>query len=95
MMAVSFWALAMLSVQPQLPACFCQSLDEPASGLLRRQLLGAGLLGGIGAIAGSAAACSPEAVAQVASLAAPRAVCMECLARRAQQRSPFVNKELP
>ena len=85
----------MHSVQPQLPACYCQSLDEPASGLLRRHLLGAGLLGGLGAIAGPVAACSPDAVAQAASVAAPRAVCMECLARRAQQRSPFVNKELP
>ena len=75
-------------------ACCCQSSDDPASGLLRRHQLGAGLLGGLGAFVVPAAACTPEAAAQAASVAAPSRVCMECLARRAQQRSPFVNKEL-
>ncbi|QXZ11203.1 hypothetical protein KUF54_08510 [Comamonas sp. Y33R10-2] len=80
-------------VQPP-PACSCESCEEPVSGLLRRHLIGAGLLGGLGAIAGPAAACTSEAAAQAGSVVAPRTVCMECLARRAQQRSPFVNKEL-
>ncbi|KWT66629.1 hypothetical protein APV28_4515 [Comamonas testosteroni] len=49
------------------------------------------MLGGLGAWSLPAAACGPE----VAAPAAPRNVCLECLARRAQQRSAFVNKELP
>ena len=77
------------------PACSCHPVEEHASGLLRRHLLGAGLLGGLSAFALPAAACTPEAAALAASVAAPSRVCMECLARRAQQRSPFVNKELP
>ncbi|WP_238532419.1 hypothetical protein [Comamonas testosteroni] len=81
---------------PSAPGfCDCSppSLSDggPAHDLPRRQLLAAALLGGLGAWSLPAAACGPEAVAQ----AAPRNVCLECLARRAQQRSAFVNKELP
>ena len=73
------------------PSCGCQ--PALAAGLLRRHLLGASLLGGLSAMAGTAAACAPEVLAQAANVAAPSDVCMECLARRAQQRSAFVNKE--
>lgn len=79
--------------------CDCPSSampEQPAvCGLRRRQLLGAALMGGLGAWGLPAVACPPEAVAEAAHVVAPRNVCMECLARRAQQRSAFVNKELP
>lgn len=52
-------------------------------------------MGGLGAWGLPAVACPPEAVAEAAHVVAPRNVCMECLARRAQQRSAFVYKELP
>lgn len=60
----------------------------------RRQLMGAALLAGMApwapALAGS---CDAQAVQAAQSVAAPRDVCWECLKRRAQQRSPFVNRE--
>lgn len=60
----------------------------------RRYLMAAVLLGGMGAMAGSALACAPGSMAVAATAAmGPRDVCVECLMRRAQQRSAFVNKE--
>ncbi|MDN5505107.1 MAG: hypothetical protein L0H10_15030 [Comamonas sp.] len=81
---------------PSAPGfCDCSPPSAPdgdrSQDLPRRQLLAAALLGGLGAWSLPAAACGPE----VAAPAAPSNVCLECLARRAQQRSAFVNKELP
>lgn len=77
----------------------CQSCDceesAPRQGLQRRQMLGAAVLGGISAWSLPAAACNAEVLETAKTAAAPTRVCLECLIRRAQQRSPFVNKELP
>lgn len=86
-------------MSPAASFCDCQSSAMPdesvVSGLPRRQLLGAALMGGLGAWGLPAFACLPETVVEAANRMAPRDVCMECLARRAQQRSAFVNKEMP
>lgn len=77
--------------------CDCQLFSEAdesaACALPRRQLLGMALMGGLGACALPAVACAPEAVQEASKVTAPHDVCMECLVRRAQQRSAFVNKE--
>ena len=81
----------MLSLSQPCQSCDCEE-SAPRQGLQRRQMLGAAVLGGISAWSLPAAACDAEAAKTVA---APTRVCLECLIRRAQQRSPFVNKELP
>lgn len=96
MMAVLFgggcWRLlrlAQISMQFSLTNFSCGACGEaghPAN-LGRRQWVGAALLS---ALAWPAAAfpAGPEA-----AVSGARDVCVECLVRRAQQRSPFVNKE--
>lgn len=77
--------------------CDCQPFSESdesaVCALPRRQLLGMALMGGLGACALPAVACTPEVVQETFKVIAPHDVCMECLVRRAQQRSAFVNKE--
>ena len=71
----------------------CDYECESAS-LRRRQLMGAAMLTGLlpwsAAMAGS---CDAQALQAAKSVVAARDVCWECLQRRAQQRSPFVNRE--
>ena len=75
--------------------CECDREGErEGTSLPRRQLMGAAMLTGLlpwsAAMAGS---CDGQALQAAKSVVAARDVCWECLQRRAQQRSPFVNRE--
>ena len=79
--------------EPGQGECQCDGEREGAS-LRRRQLMGAAMLTVLlpwsAAMAGS---CDGQALQAAKSVVAARDVCWECLQRRAQQRSPFVNRE--
>lgn len=72
-------------------SCSCELVSAP-----RRQWVAAALLAGLTPwkTAMASSGCGASALRDAQALPAPRDVCVECLLRRAQQRSPFVNREV-
>ena len=84
----------MVFFMDEIAAMTSEPKSCPDCGLQRRQLMAAAMLTGLtpwtAALAGS---CDAQALQAAQAVAAARDVCWECLQRRAQQRSPFVNRE--
>lgn len=72
----------------------CKSCSYELESAPRRQWVAAALLAGLTPWkTAMASGCGAPALRDAQSRPAPRDVCVECLLRRAQQRSPFVNRE--